>query len=528
MTQATHARLKANAFISPIDRPLFDKAFIMSRSRRIDTSAEVWQIGETEPVRLSWSALSRFPDVLVSEIKYAIEFFLEKLSPRTVANFFEILKRLCASIDEWEDELSLAKQLSEFVFDYIVSNRNRDDETRLSYLRHWYLRSYNLGLTLFERKTCQVLSKLSFKGNHKGLDVMVYMEGRSPLHSEEMAQLRKALSECRQRVTPYHPIFPKLVATWLFVVLGVRPKQLLLLMTADLSINVDEETGNKTYLLNVPSVKKRHALPRTQFKSRVLPVFLGEMVEQLISVTYGDLFSSQLMAGNDEQLLFISKNDTGRKKRQATFERFEASPGHTFFYNAPAEVMAFIDEWRTSQGLPALEMKLTPRRLRKTFATHAALIGAPAIVLMELLDHEDLQHIMVYYQLGVNFAMRIDAVYQKHFGDHLAFFEGKITLKELVKRNNLNTVFGPDSLKKLVGIGLCAKGSPCELQPPYSCYGCNKFEASNDISVHQEVLTAMQNEVREKFGDEAPPGFYTVTHINACSELVRRLEVDHE
>ena len=102
MTQATRARLKPNAIISPIDRPLFDKASIMGRSRRIDTSAEVWQIGETEPVRLSWSALSRFPDVLVSEIKYAMEFFLEKLSPRTVANFFEILKRLCASIDEWE------------------------------------------------------------------------------------------------------------------------------------------------------------------------------------------------------------------------------------------------------------------------------------------------------------------------------------------------------------------------------------------------------------------------------------------
>ncbi|WP_273023138.1 tyrosine-type recombinase/integrase [Rheinheimera sp.] len=528
MTQATRARLKPNAIISPIDRPLFDKASIMGRSRRIDTSAEVWQIGETEPVSLNWSALSRFPELLVSEIKYALEFFLEKMSPNTVANFFEILKRLCKSIDEWEDEPSLAQQLSEFVFDFIVSNRNRDDETHLNNLRHWYLRSYHLGLTLFERKTCQVLSKLSFKGNHKGLDVMVYMEGRSPLRSDEMTLLRKSLYECRQRVTPYHPIFPKLVATWLFVVLGVRPKQLLLLMTADFSVNVDEDTGNKTYLLNVPSVKKRHMLPRTQFKSRILPVFLGEMIEQLISVTYGDLFSSQLMAGNEEQLLFIGKNDNGRRNRQATFERFEASPGYSFFHNSPSDVIAFIDEWRVSKGLPALDLKLTPRRLRKTFATHAALMGTPAIALMELLDHEDLQHIMVYYQLGVNFSLRVDAVYKKYFSDHLAFFEGKITLKELVKRKNINTVFGPDSLKKLVGIGLCAKGSPCSLQPPYSCYGCNKFEASNDISVHQEVLMAMQNEVREKFGDDAPPGFYTVPHINACNELVRRLEVDHE
>lgn len=528
MTQANRARLKPNAIVSPIDRPLFDKAFILSRSRRIDTSGDVWQIGETEPVVLNWALLSRYPDELLSQIKYAFEYFLSKLAPDSLMRFFRALRRLCHFVDEWEDEPGIAPQLSDYIFDFVVSNRNHDDESTLNLIRHWYLRSYHLGLSLFERRTCQVLSKLSFKGNHKGLDVMVYMEGRSPLRADELAQLRKALTECRQRVTPYHPTFPQLVATWLFVVLGVRPKQLLLMMTSDFSVNVDEETGNKTYLLNVPSVKKRHSLPRTQFKTRMLPMFLGEMLEQLISVSYGDLFSTQLMPEGDEQLIFLSRTDTGRRKRQATFERFEGSPGHRFFSNAPSEVMLLINEWRLTHGQPALDLKLTPRRLRKTFATHAAALGAPAMVLMELLDHEDLQHIMVYYQLGVNFALRVDAVYQKHFGDHLAFFEGKITLKELVKRNDIHTVFGPDSLKKLVGIGLCAKGSPCSLQPPYSCYGCNKFEASNDISVHQEVLMAMQHEIREKFGDDAPPGFYMVPHVNACNELVRRLEVEHE
>lgn len=528
MTQATRARLKSNAIIPPIDRPLFDKAFIMSRSRRIDTSGYIWQIGESDAVVMNWSALSRLPDELVSQIKYAFEYFLAKLAPDSVTGFFDVLKRFSHSIDEWEDEFTLADQLSDYVFDFFVSNRSNNDESNLSLLRRWYLRSYHLGLSLFQRKTCQVLSRLSFKGHQKGQDVMVYMEGRSPLRSGELSQLRKALTDCRKHITPYHPLFPKLVATWLFVVLGVRPRQLLLLMTCDFSVNIDEETGNKTYLLNVPSVKKRYKLPRQQFKTRLLPMFLGELLEQLISVQYGDLFSNELLPKSDDQLMFVRVRDSGRGKRQATFERFEGSPGFTFFYLAPIEVMAFLDELRVARGQPVLEFKLTPRRLRKTFATHAAAMGAPSYALMELLDHEDLQHIMVYYQLGVNFALRVDAVYQKHFSDHLAFFEGKITLKDLVQRSNVHTVFGPDSLKKLVGIGLCAKGAPCTLQPPYSCYGCNKFEASNDVSVHQEVLTAMQNEIREKFGDDAPPGFYTVPHINACSELVLRLEVDHE
>lgn len=55
MTQATRARLKPNAIIPSIERPLFNKAFIMSRSRRIDTSGEVWQIGESHPVALNWT-----------------------------------------------------------------------------------------------------------------------------------------------------------------------------------------------------------------------------------------------------------------------------------------------------------------------------------------------------------------------------------------------------------------------------------------------------------------------------------------
>lgn len=528
MTQPRRSRLKSNAIIPSLERPLFNKASIMGRSRQIDTSGDLWQIGESDAVVLNWTALSRLPAELTSQIKYAFEYSLAGLAPDTVSGYFDVLKKFFASVDEWEDDESISDQLSEYLFDYIATHRSVNDESRLSSLRFWYRRSYQLALSLFQRKTCQVLSKLLFKGNMKGLDVLTYIEGRSPLRSDELSKLRKALTECRQHITPHDPLFPKLVATWIFVVLGVRPRQLLLLMTCDFAVNIDESNGHKTYMLNVPSVKKRYSLPRQRFKKRVLPAFLGEMIEQLIVTQYSDLLSGDTIPSRDDQPIFRGVRDSGRHARKATYERFESSPGFFFFNQAPSDVLVFIDEKRVQNGSPALDLKLTPRRLRKTFATHAAAMGTPSYALMELLDHEDLQHVMVYYQLGVSFALKVDAVYQQHFTDHLAYFEGKITLKELVKRNNIHTVFGPDSLRKLVGIGLCAKGSPCRLQPPYSCYGCNKFEASNDVSVHQEVLIAMQHEVREKFGDDAPPGFYAVPHIKACSELVERLEVDHE
>ena len=528
MIHQRRSRLKSNAIIPAIERPLFNKASIKSRSRQIDTSKDIWQIGESDAVVLNWTALSDLPEELISQIKYTFEYFLAGLAPDTVSHYFDSLKLFFNSVAEWDYEDEISEQLSESLFDYIVTHRSSDDESPLNALRLWYRRSYHLALSLFQRETCQVLSKLSFKGHMKGLDVLTFMEGRSPLRSDELNKLRKALSECRKHITPHDPLFPKLVATWIYVVLGVRPRQLLLLMTCDFAVNMDKSSGDKTYMLNVPSVKKRYTLPRQRFKQRVLPNFLGELLEQLITSQYRDLLSGESIPSRDDQPIFRAVRDSGRKARGATYERFEDSPGFFFFYRAPIDVMEFIDESRLKRNLPALNLRLTPRRIRKTFATHAAAMGTPAYALMELLDHEDLQHVMVYYQLGVNFALKVDAVYQKHFADHLAYFEGKITLKELVKRNNIHTVFGPDSLRKLVGIGLCAKGSPCSLQPPYSCYGCDKFEASNDVSVHQEVLTAMQHEIREKFGDDAPPGFYTAGHIKACGELVERLEVGHE
>ena len=528
MISASRTKLKPNAIVKQIERPLFNKEFIISRSRRIDTSGDIWQIGESDPIVLNWEPLGSLPSELISQIKYTVEHLLVKLSPNTVMSIFEVLKRLSRIGYDWEEDTGLPEQLSDCVFDFIIANRRDSDESDINHLRRWYRISYHLGLSLFERTTCQVLSNLKFKGNLKGLDVMIYIKDRSPLHFHELSQVRQALTELRNRITPYHPIFQQLVITWLYVILGVRPKQLLLLMTGDFSVNVDVATGNKSYMLNVPSVKKRYELPRTRFKQRFLPHFIGEMLEQHIRVTYGDLFSMDTMPDTQDKSLFKVDRKTSRRERQATWERFENVLSLATFSQAPGQVIKCINELRVTRNEAEIDIKLTPRRLRKTFATYAASMGASAMLLMDLLDHDDLQHVMVYYQLGVNFALRVDDVYKKQFSDHIAYFEGKITLKELVERNDIHTVFAPDSMRKLVGIGLCAKGSPCQLQPPYSCYGCNKFEASNDVSVHQEVLTAMQNEVREKFGEDAPPGFFAVQHIEACNELVRRLEVEHE
>ncbi|MBY0418170.1 MAG: site-specific integrase [Pararheinheimera sp.] len=188
---------------------------------------------------------------------------------------------------------------------------------------------------------------------------------------------------------------------------------------------------------------------------------------------------------------------------------------------------AVNNQRRACKKMP-LTFKITPRRLRKTFATNAAAMGVPMVELAELLDHEDLQHVMVYYKLGLEFATKLDKVMEEQYQDILTYFRGEISLKALVDKSLPTAIFGPDRLRKLVGIGMCAKGAPCNLTPPNACYVCSKFEACNDPNIHREVLEGMQSDIQFQFGDDAPPGLFNAPHISACQQLIEQLEKNHD
>lgn len=61
MKKKARTRLKSNFVIQALERPIFNKPHVLSRSRQIDTSGDVWEIGESHPVSLNWSAFSELP-----------------------------------------------------------------------------------------------------------------------------------------------------------------------------------------------------------------------------------------------------------------------------------------------------------------------------------------------------------------------------------------------------------------------------------------------------------------------------------
>ncbi|MDN3632567.1 tyrosine-type recombinase/integrase [Vibrio lentus] len=511
--------------------PLFTDLKIKSRLRVVDTSTEEWDIGESEAMLLNFNLLETDNAALRDQVKYTISWFIKGKSPGHARSIFRAVKDFLNSCEHFDESgAELAEALADELLYYFANKRKSSGEDALSLVRLWYQRGVALKVPIFQKNVGDALEQLKLKGRTKGLDILVNIPGKSPLTSNKLADLRLSLQRYADRFEVGTAAYWRLAATWLFITLGIRPKQLRLLMVCDFAVNIDSATKRKVYLLNVPSVKKRLEAPRSRFKSRSIPVFLGEQLEKLIAFNLYWLEERNIQYSETELPLFFSEPTLaphlGRKEGAKT-EQFKLTFGSLAISTSTQKTIDLLNKYHFASGLPTFDEPITPRRLRKTFATHAAACGTSAMMLMELLDHEDLQHVMIYYKLGANFAIKIDQLYREQFGTMFDYFQGNITLEAFSSANKNKQVFGPDNLRRLVGIGFCGKNGRCRKVPPYSCYTCIKFEACNDKQVHNEVLEGMLEDVGELFKYEVAPGKYEMEHINACRSLIERLDTEN-
>jgi integrase len=516
-------RARVSVFVERKPFTPFTAKSIKSRMRLIDTSSDRWQIGEACPISIDFSSFatsdSQFAQMMVHQLKAFVARELPHKSPSTVLGVLGTIRAFYKSFEfEDLDEESFDDLLSDNLLYYIHANRRENDEANLNALRYWYRRSYLMGLQGFNQETAQALSMFRFRGHIEGADVLSAIPNRGPLTALELKALKEALRE----FDPPANAIPGLIFIWLVITLGIRTSQAALLMRSDFVVHIDEHSGHRTYLVNMPSVKKRYALPRTYFKQRPLPTFLGEMIERYLK-------STQSEAGPrlDNAPMF-SLQEGRRRHSGIVCEQYEQALGRAGVSDLSKALLEAVNNQRVAYKKAPLTFKVTPRRLRKTFATNAAAMGVPMVELAELLDHEDLQHVMVYYKLGFEFATKLDQVMVEQYQDILTYFQGEISLNALVDKSLPSAVFGPDRLRKLVGIGMCAKGAPCNLTPPNACYVCPKFEACNDPNIHREVLESMESDIKFQFGDDVPPGLLNAPHISACQQLIAQLEKNHD
>ena len=147
-------------------------------------------------------------------------------------------------------------------------------------------------------------------------------------------------------------------------------------------------------------------------------------------------------------------------------------------------------------------MRLSPRRLRRTFGTIAAASGMSARMLAELMDHSDEQNVQVYFEATGNIVKKLDLTYAEKLGQVTDLFLGRIVVSDEEKVTSGKAILGLPRMVKISTIGNCAGATTCDLAPPYSCYLCAKFCAFRDAD-HHAILEALIEERDERFGGDS-------------------------
>ncbi|MFA5583027.1 MAG: tyrosine-type recombinase/integrase, partial [Bacteriovoracaceae bacterium] len=279
----------------------------------------------------------------------------------------------------------------------------------------------------------------------------------------------------------------KLLA-YLFLTLGVNPRNLVLLKWEHFS--VIENGSHKIYLLKVPRIKKRSET--IDFKLREL--------DQRVGIIFDNL---------------KSKADDGYVFKDSNGEPLTVMGLRGVLLNYLSNLF---------EGSELENVRISPRRFRYTFATRLVISGVSKERLADLLDHTDLQHVQIYYDLRHKIKGFLTEAENKKLGTILKRFEGSIEFA--------NTDIGKDikyyTLTANSALGKCGSDAHCDLNAPYSCFVCPKFNAFSDSlesykKVYDDLLSWKKNR-KEEFDENDRIQYQMDEVISALTDLIARIE----
>ena len=105
--------------------------------------------------------------------------------------------------------------------------------------------------------------------------------------------------------------------------------------------------------------------------------------------------------------------------------------------------------------------------------------------LAELLDHTDLQHVLVYYA-GTSMTKRLDEALAVSVGPLVGRFMGRVVSSGADAAGSGGSVKATP-MGRIKDIGTCGSTALCALYPPFSCYLCPLFQPWRNAP-HREVL----------------------------------------
>lgn len=346
------------------------------------------------------------------------------------------------------------------------------------------------------------LDGMRFPGNPHGEAVRSNDPESGPLDvMYELPILRKALEG--DSSTEWAHLKQK-AAVALCIAFGRNPTNLVWLNESDLSVELEDVEGvDPFYTLKIPRIKKRQIRPRDDFRVEPMDAPLVKHVQRLIEANSS--IDAYVMTDKGEvnvnRPLFIRP----RRPRIVPFQHADTALRANAAYITQL-VKDFARRHELSSPLTGKPMMVTVRRLRYSLATALVDEGISRRELAEILDHTDTQHVEVYFEQKGKIVKHLDAAAQPKLAKMLGFFKGKVVAndKEAINGDredkHLSFVDEGDP-EDQTDIGVCGESAICNLDPPFSCYLCPKFQPYMDAD-HQHVydcLCASREDRLEKY-----------------------------
>ncbi|HEP8911465.1 TPA: site-specific integrase [Pseudomonas aeruginosa] len=326
------------------------------------------------------------------------------------------------------------------------------------------------------------LDSMRIPGNPKGEAVRNEDPTRGPLN--RALELQLLINALAAPCTNELRALQERAAAALFIAHGRNPANLSLLLEGDL-VNLTPEVESPTWVIRYPRIKKRLKDPRSELVDVPINAVYAGYVLELIA--YNQRISCEITISGEliktERPLFINELLNNSALRSARFENI---------FNYPASyvsglLQSFVRRHRVVSPLTGGSLIVSARRLRYTLATNMVLDGYSRREIACLLDHSDLQHVEVYFDLAGGIVEHLDRAYFGYYSLLAKYFKGKV-----VSRND--DIINADDNSKLIpcidvleDIGVCGLDALCQLYPPYSCYKCPKFQAYMDAD-HESVF----------------------------------------
>lgn len=512
-----------NSFCKRYSLSVLPKVVIDKAGNRVNISKTTWMVNEnSKGLSIKWHLYAIDNPIIEYAFKRYIIQCIKNNSPGTVhTNFHKVISRL-ARDKHWyllnkamsikETEGTLINLLSS----HLQITREQGSEYNFTYIRAWYKWCVEQDLPGFNLQILYELLKIKIKGNPQGLAVLSENVEEGPLTDLEVSLLRNAL------VNDNGPLQERL-SLWLSLSYGCNAANFVLLRELDFIERRFDSINEPFYELKIPRIKKRgQCHKRMEFKSRKIDIKLAELIKQQIkenAMLYPDIPSPRPLLMRNKAYKPWLNTDLSEFAYHLSTGQF-----HTLL-NKCAKRLKLISP-RTGKIL-----RITPRRLRYTYATAMVKQGAASVELAELLDHSDLQNVRVYYNARSNIVERLDIALAERLAPLVNAFKGKIMPDEAQETNENQRIHYQEkySVRKVHGIGTCGAKYLCNLYPPLSCYLCEKFQPWRNAP-HGEILDDLikerENRIKlygenDRFISQLDDVIYSVAQVKLnCNQLV--------